>query len=103
MSEECNGLQLAEGATVFCKKNCKWKQKKSGRPLEPDNWKRKENKNRYGQFENPRSICLVLEKEQLDFIKSKALEESMNTHRYVEANELIRRTLNQAFPMQRAQ
>ena len=49
-------------------------------------------------MKNPVSICLVLEKDHLDFIKKQALHRSVNEGILMEANQLIREALIKQFP-----
>lgn len=96
MPEECNGLELIEGQTEFNKLTCRWVKRAVGRQRKEK--KEKEIKPKKGGFKNPKSICLVLEKDLIDFIKSQALQKSMQEGVYIEPNELIRQALQKAFP-----
>ena len=96
MPSNCNGLTLIDETKDFCKVNCQWVFTKNGRKkLE----KRDVNvqKKRRG-MKNPVSICLVLERDLLDFIKKQALHRSVNDGVLMEANQLIREAIVKAFP-----
>jgi len=96
--DTCNGLARIDNLLEFSKWNCQWVKKKAGRqPSEKPKKKPKPKQNR-STIKKPKSICLVLEKEHLDFIKSQALQRSMSEGVPVEANQLIREALQRAFP-----
>lgn len=100
MPEQCNGLKLLDDAREFCKFNCLWVNKKRGRikkEEKPQVKKMKEARKR-DTIKKPQSICLVMEKDQLDFIKTQALQRSVQEGRLIEANQLIREALSKAFP-----
>lgn len=99
--EGYNGIHLAEGHEEFCKWTCKWVKKKAGRPALNKPKKESSGKNKKLGFKTPKSICLVLEKEHLDFIKAQALKRSLSEGVPVEANQLIREALQKAFPTPR--
>lgn len=100
MPESCNGLLLVDPSLLeFSKWNCRWVKKKAGRqPSDKPKKKSKPKLNR-ATIKKPKSICLVLEKEHLDFIKSQALQRSLSEGIPVEANQLIREALQRAFPI----
>lgn len=99
MPEDCNGVKLADGYKEFSKLTCTWSKKSCGRPpsKKPQKTVKKDSK-KLG-FKSPKSICLVLEKEHLDFIKSQALQRSISNGVPVETNQLIREALQRAFPV----
>ena len=70
--------------------------KKQGRPSSTKNpLIRRKSK---GKIKNPKTICLVLEKDLVDFIHKQALQMSMDKGVYVEPNDLIRSAIAKAFP-----
>jgi len=93
--ELCNGLELIDKRKDFSKFNCKWARKKCGRPAEN---KSKLPKKRIGKMMNPKTICLAIEKDLLDYIKSQALQKSLSERYFIEPNDLIRDALIKAFP-----
>jgi hypothetical protein len=97
MPDNCNGLELIDDTKEFCKFNCRWSQKRSGRYAKPDTI-RKKPLGPNAKIKNPKSICLVLEKDHLDFIKKQALQRSVNEGVSIEANQMIREALQRAFP-----
>ena len=96
MPPNCNGLALIDERSDFCKLNCQWVKKNVGRPALPKKDVKKDVKR--GKVKNPKSICLVLEKDLVDFIKNQALQRSVQEGIYIEPNELIREALLKAFP-----
>lgn len=99
---ECNGIALIDETKPFCKLNCKWVFKRKGRKKLDSTKRLEEKKNsnkKNGKLVNPISICLSMEKDQLDYIKKQALTESIQKGQYVEANELIRQAIQKVFPM----
>jgi hypothetical protein len=91
----CTGLSRIDESLEFCKINCRWVKNSIGRPSLN---KVPKNKSNWGKFKNPKSICLVIEKDHIDFIKNQALQLSLQTGVYVEPNDLIRDALKKAFP-----
>jgi len=69
--------------------------KRAGRPSIE---KKESKKKSRSTISNPKSICLVLEKDHLDFIKKQALQLSVQEGTYIEPNQLIREALQKAFP-----
>ncbi len=96
MPKNYNGLSLIDETKDFCKINCQWCFTKNGRKKVDKN-KVNVQKKRRG-MKNPVSICLVLEKDHLDFIKKQALHRSVNEGILMEANQLIREALIKQFP-----
>ena len=96
MPEDCTGLALIDETKEFCKWNCQWVKKSIGRPVSkvPKERRRK----RTGVMKNPKTVCLVIEKDHLDFIKAQAMHRSVEVGHVIEANELIREALAKAFP-----
>ena len=88
--------ELIDKDVEFCKLNCRWIKKAQGRPA-IDRTKPKK-KSSYGKIKNPQWVCLVMEKDHLDFIKGQALQRSVAEGKLIEANELIREALQKAFP-----
>lgn len=92
----CNGLVQIDKKIDFNKFNCEWKFTPKGRkqiPKEMSNFKRQVSK-----IKNPKSICLVIEKEHYNFIKDQAMKISLKKGEYVQPNQLIREALKKAFP-----
>ena len=102
MPADCNGFQLLDENADFCKVNFRWALKKVGRPAKEKPAKEirkgRDPKDLRKRFKEPQSICLVMEKDHLDFIKNQALQRSLQEGEYVEPNELIREALAKAFP-----
>lgn len=97
MPKNCNGIALIDDSKDFCKHNCQWVKKNVGRKkLREENPKPKIKKR--GKIKNPQSICLVIEKDVLDYIKRQALQQSVREGVIVETNDLIRQALQEAFP-----
>lgn len=99
--EGCNGLVLLDETKEFSKWNCKWVRKKIGRfskNPEKSNLFNKKSNTSYGKIKQPKSICLSMEQDHLDFIKEQALQQSLKEGVYIEPNELIRQALQKAFP-----
>lgn len=96
MPKNCNGLELIDFELPYCKLNCKWVFKTGGRKtLE----KKVEKVNRRASgIKNPKSICLVLENEQFEFIRRQAIARSSREGIIIEPNQLIREALQKAFP-----
>jgi len=95
--QNCNGLMLIDESKDFCKFNCQWTFYNVGKKAETKK-KEKQKRPKRSTIKNGKSICLVLEKDHLDFIKSQALQRSLEEGAYVEPNELIREALQKAFP-----
>jgi hypothetical protein len=96
--EGCNGVGLLDENGDFSKWNCKWVKKAAGRLPNGKKAQKPKKTNVRHVLKDPQSICLVLEKDQLDFIKKQALQRSLSEGKCVEANQLIREALQQAFP-----
>lgn len=96
MPENCNGLSLIDDTKDFCKINCQWAFTKNGRKKVAKKEVKVAKKKK--TFKNPVSICLVLEKDVLDFIKKQALHRSVTEGVLLEANQLIREAIIKAFP-----
>lgn len=97
MPQNCNGLMLIDQSKDFCKHNCQWTFNNTGKKPDPKK-NPKEIKRKKSGIKNPKSICLVMEREHIDFIKSQALQRSIQEGTYVEPNQLIREALQKAFP-----
>lgn len=96
--EDCNGLELIDRNAEFSKFNCRWVKRNSGRPVTTVETKATKKRLR-SKLKEPRNICLVLEKNLLDYIRSQALYRSSQEGMIVEANDLIRDALERAFPV----
>ena len=96
MPKGFNGLERVDENAPFKPGNCLWVKKNQGRPA-LNKKPRKPIKPR-GGFKNPKAVCVILEKDLLDFIKKQALQQSMNQGVYIEPNQLIREALIKAFP-----
>ena len=72
MPPECNALIFDEssGHKEFCLVTCSWGIRNVGR--KPANKPKKEMKKMKSSIKNPKPICLVMEKEHVDFIKNQA-------------------------------
>lgn len=96
MPANCNGLKLIDETKDFDKWNCKWVKRSTGRPKVEKKVLKKQPRHK---FHNPRSICLVMEKDLLDFIKNQALQKSIQEGKMIEPNAMIREALQKAFPV----
>lgn len=96
MPDRCNGLMRLDETKDFCKENCLWGRKAAGR--HPVSKEARQKRSNWGKVKNPKSICLVLEKDHLDFIKSQALQKSVQAGHFIEPNDLIREALQKAYP-----
>lgn len=96
MPKNCNGLSLIDETKDFCKINCMWIFRKNGRKKLEKGQVNVQKKRR--GMKNPISICLVLERDLLDFIKKQALHRSVNEGVLMEPNQLIREAIIKAFP-----
>lgn len=97
LPDDCTGIKQIDPELPFCKENCQWVYRTVGRP--PKAKDRAKYKNRCKKVQNPISICLVLEKNHLEFIRQQALHRSVKEGVYIEANDLIREALTIAFPL----
>lgn len=89
----CNSLRLHDETKDFCKANCFWGNTNQGRKALKGKKPAKKSK----KFKDPRTICLVLESELLEYIKSNALAKSVEGRKMVEPNDLIRQALYDYF------
>lgn len=96
MPETCNGLELIDRTKEFCKSNCRWHYSKGGR--KPKEKKSVKVKRKASGIKNPKSICLVLESDHLDFIRNLAMQKSEQEGIHVETNQMIREALQKSFP-----
>ncbi len=84
--------------TDFCKLNCKWIANKAGRKAKIGAEKPEKKLRQRSSIKNPKPVCLVLEQDTVDFIRSQALQISLKEGVTIEPNELIRQALQKAFP-----
>lgn len=96
MPLNCNGLIQLDKKLEFNKFNCKWTFRHKGRKEIP---KEPKIKKQTSKIKNPKSICLVMEKEHFNFIKDQAMQISLKKGEYVQPNQLIREALQKAFPV----
>lgn len=96
MPATCNGIDRLDKHGDFFPTNCFWTFKAKGR--KPLKAKLKKVTKSHGKIKNAVSICLWLEKDQLDFIKRQALQRSIESGVSIEANQLIREILRQTMP-----
>lgn len=94
--ENCNGLQLLESEREYNKFTSSWVFKKGGR--KPQDKKNSKVKRKASGVKNPKSICLILEKDHLDFIRKQAIARSSEEGVLIEPNQMIREALQKAFP-----
>lgn len=97
MPANCTGLSLLDECNDFCKINCTWSKSKVGRPkLDKSKYKKTHPR---AKMKNPRSICLMLETDLLNYIKSQSMHKSLEEGKYISPNELIREALARSFPV----
>ena len=96
LPENCNGLELLDKTKEFCKWNCKWVFKKGGR--KPKEKKDIKVKRKASGVKNPKSICLVLERDHFEYIQKQAIAKSSQEGIMIEPNQMIREALQKAFP-----
>lgn len=95
MPENCNGLTRLDDDIDFCKINCRWDISHKGKLKHK---KLQDLPRKKSGIKNAVPVCLTLEKDLLDYIKSQALQQSMSEGVYIEPNELMRQALIRAFP-----
>ena len=100
MGDNYNGIHLLDPTKDFCKFNCKWAWNDSGRTRKQITrlTRKKPVDSPYKRLINPRSVCLVLEQDLIDFIKKQAMHKSLEEGYYITANEMIREVLTRQFP-----
>lgn len=99
--ELCNGLKRKDESKDFCKINCEWGKSSKGRKQVLKSLNIKKDKTTTvskDKIKNPVSICLVLEKDVMDFIRSQAIYKSQQEGALIEPNSLIREAVYKAFP-----
>jgi hypothetical protein len=95
--EGFTGIQLIDESKDFSKWNCRWAKRNVGRQSIPK--KKAKKKKPRSLIKNPQPICLVLERNLLDYIKEQALKRSLEIGSYVEPNDMIRDAIKNAFPV----
>ena len=98
MPELCNGIKRIDETKDFCKINCEWGKTAKGRKQLPKIVEKKERYEAKDKIKNPVSICLVLEKDVMDFIRAQAIYKSQQEQTLIEPNSLIREAVYKAFP-----
>lgn len=97
MPEGCNALIRIDSALDYSKFNCKWGFAKQGRP--PKNKEKPiAKKTKRSRIKEPKVVCITLEKDHVEYIKSQAIALSRETSQFVETNDMIRTALEKAFP-----
>lgn len=98
--ELCNGIKRIDETKDFCKINCEWGKTSKGRKQIPKAIKKKDKATACpkDKIKNPVSICLVLEKDVMDFIRAQAIYKSQQEGTLIEPNSLIREAVYKAFP-----
>jgi len=96
MPVECNGIALIDCKKDFCKLNCEWRSTHAGRHKNENEIREKQAVR--SKFKNPIPLCIVLEKDLLEFIKAQAIQMSVIDHKFISHNELIRNALIKSFP-----
>lgn len=99
MPANCNGLDRLNKNDGFHKDNCFWAFKKKGCKRKTGELKPKRIVSA-SRIKYPVSICLTMEKDHLDVIKSLALHRSVEVGHIVEANDMIRDALKREFPIE---
>ncbi len=97
MPENCTGVSLRDESKDFCKFNTIWATKKVGRKKLAKSATKKLPKQK-SNIKNPKSICLVLEKDHHEFIQNQAMHKSVQEGFLIETNDIIREALQRAFP-----
>lgn len=97
MPPGCNGLELLDKTKDFSKYNCKWTRKTQGRQAAPKELK-KTRATPYKRVANPKTVCLIIEKDLLEYIKKQAWRKSLDEGYQVTSNDLIRDALTRQFP-----
>jgi len=97
MPANCNGIALIASKKDFCKVNCRWVTKMAGRKQLPQNISDKPRPMK--RIKNPKTVCLVISKEHIDFIRKLAMRRSVEENNFVEANTLIREALEKVYPL----
>lgn len=93
MPETCNGIARLDNTKEFCKLNCKWSLKSSGRKKSvPKSVRLKRDKGESKQ------ICLTLDKYHFELLNRQAHHKSLQFGYPISANELIRQMLDATFP-----
>lgn len=93
--DECNGLELINKDDNFCKENCRWSKKKVGRPA---TGRTRQKSQRILKIWNSKPVTIVIETETFELIAHKATERSILDGVNVGTNQIIRETLQKAFP-----
>lgn len=96
--KDCNSLLRKDVDLGYSKMNCEWGYAPRGRPKKNPDLAKKYPKKRYGQFDKPKQISIVLENEHYEWIKRQAIHRSVQQGEIICANDVIREALQKAFP-----
>lgn len=101
MPANCNGISRLDNTKEFNRYNCIWSYNKRGCKRKPTTVPKPKKNPRWSKLKNAVTVCLTIEKDLLDFIKSQALQRSIELGHIVESNEMIRDALAAQFPMKK--
>jgi hypothetical protein len=90
MPADCNALELAPNSKIFSKETCQWTFKAKGR--------KGSSTKKAKTSAKTKAVCLVLDINQYDLIKEKAIQESKRTGKSKSMTMVIRESLRKSFP-----
>lgn len=96
MSEKCNGIELIDETKDFCKINCRWTRRTQGAPAKKNKRVKTDGREK---IKNSVAVCISLDAELLDFIRTQSAHETVRSKLFVSANDMIRDALKRAFPV----
>lgn len=96
MPDLCNGIELIDSTKEFCKINCRWVKKNKGRHALPDTSKKTKRSNR--KKRKSHTLCVSIDHDQYEFIKSQSLYKSVELGKIITVNDMIRECLNKSYP-----
>lgn len=94
---DCNSLLRLDPEIEFCKLNCKWGKREQGKPRNGAPRKKLESPSKK-RIKNPKSLCVIIEQEQYDYIATQSLLASQQQGKIVTVNDLIREGLDRQYP-----
>ncbi len=93
----CTGIELIDETKPFCSINCRWVDRRGESKEKPVKMPPK--RKMKDKINKPKSICLVLEEDHFNYIKTQAFHASMSEQEHISPNQLIREALQKAFPL----